>query len=117
MLAVAAAAAALAFSPCTVQSVSARCGTVVVPENRARQKGKSIALNVVVIPAVRKPAAPDAFVYLVGGPGDAATNAASGAVGMWPGVHQTRDILLVDQRGTGQSNPLACPVPTKPIRG
>src|SRR5437764_7927887 len=62
--------------PCVVQGIDARCGTFVVPENRAKPNGLTIGLNVVVVPAVSKAARKDAVTYPAGGPGDAATEPA-----------------------------------------
>ena len=42
--------------PCVVKGVDARCGTFVVPENRAKPNGRTIGLHVVVLPAFSKPA-------------------------------------------------------------
>ena len=55
--------------PCVVQGIDARCGTFVVPENRAKPDGRKIGLHVVVLPAFSKPARKDAVTYLAGGPG------------------------------------------------
>jgi pimeloyl-ACP methyl ester carboxylesterase len=91
--------------PCVVQGVDARCGTFVVPENRAEPNGRTIGLNVVVLPALVEPAREDAITWLAGGPGDAATEQA--LAGGWQSstLRTTRDLLLVDQRGTGRSSP------------
>jgi pimeloyl-ACP methyl ester carboxylesterase len=96
---------------CAVQGVPAKCGTLLVPENRDTGFGPRIGLRIVVVPARRKPARPDAFTYLAGGPGGAATEQTAVVNSIWSGVHERRDILLVDQRGTGGSHPLACPPP------
>ena len=107
---------ALPLRSCVVQAIDAKCGSLRVPENRAKPEGRSIRLNIVVIPSVEKPAHPDAFTYLAGGPGGAAaTEMPSTAVAIWSGIHERRDILLVDQRGTGGSNELSCPIPKKPL--
>ena len=90
--------------PCVVQGVDARCGTFVVPENRAKPDGRTIGLHVVVLPAFSKPARKDAVTYLAGGPGDAATEQAVGQGWQSSALNTYRDILLVDQRGTGRSN-------------
>ena len=37
--------------PCVVQGIDARCGTFMVPENRAEPNGRRIGLHVVVVPA------------------------------------------------------------------
>jgi pimeloyl-ACP methyl ester carboxylesterase len=91
--------------PCVVQGVDARCGTFRVPENRAKPIGPTIGLNVVVLPALSTPARADAITYLAGGPGDAATEQAISQGWQSRALHLDRDILLVDQRGTGGSKP------------
>jgi pimeloyl-ACP methyl ester carboxylesterase len=90
---------------CTLGEVSARCGTFAVPENSWLPHGRRIDLHVVVIPALRQPARPDAFTYLAGGPGGEATALAPAATSLWPAIHVYHDILLVDQRGTLGSRP------------
>jgi pimeloyl-ACP methyl ester carboxylesterase len=120
LAALAAAAAALfpahrpALHACAVDGVQARCGHVVVPVDYARRHGPTIALRVVVIPAREKPVRGDAFTYLAGGPGGAATDFAADAAAIWRGINLHRDILLVDQRGTGGSHPLECSGPLLP---
>ena len=91
--------------PCVVQGVDARCGTFVVPENRAEPNGRTIGLNVVVLPALVEPAREDAITWLAGVPGDAATEQALAGGWQSSALRTTRDLLLVDQRGTGRSNP------------
>ncbi len=99
----------LLLTPCFVQSVPAGCGTLAVPENRAKPNGRRIGLHVVVVPSRIRPAAPDPFVYLTGGPGGAATAETFDVVETFAPVHDRHDIVLVDQRGTGASHPLDCP--------
>ncbi len=91
--------------PCVVQGIDARCGTFGVPENRTKPNGRTIGLNVVVLPALSKPARKDAVTYLAGGPGDAATQEAADLSQQLTLLNTSRDILLVDQRGTGRSKP------------
>ena len=99
-------------APCRVQQVSARCTSVTVPEDRRRPGERRIRLRVVVVPARIEPALPDAFTYLAGGPGTAAASEMTPTVAStWAAVNERRDILLVDQRGTGASSPLSCPPP------
>jgi len=93
--------------PCVVQGIDARCGTFAVPEDRAKPNGRTIALNVVVLPAFLKPTRTDALAYLAGGPGEAATEKAADMSRQLSALNMGRDILLVDQRGTGRSNPHA----------
>jgi pimeloyl-ACP methyl ester carboxylesterase len=108
--------------PCVVQGteglaqgVDARCGTFFVPENRAKPTGRTIELRVVVLPAWSKPVAKDAVTYIEGGPGGAATEDATSLSQSWPALNANRDILLVDQRGTGGSNAHFCPERTTPL--
>ena len=90
--------------PCVVQGIQARCGTFAVPENRTKPNGRTIGLHVIVLPAFVKPARTDAVAYLAGGPGDAATEQALNQGWQSSKLNLYRDILLVDQRGTGESN-------------
>jgi pimeloyl-ACP methyl ester carboxylesterase len=91
--------------PCVVQGIDARCGTFVVPENHAKPTGRTIGLNVVVLPASLTPARTDAVTWLAGGPGDAATEQAFAQGWQSSALRTNRDFLFVDQRGTGRSNP------------
>ncbi len=91
--------------PCVVEGVDARCGTFVVPENRAKPNGHTIGLHVVVLPAFSKQVRKDAVTYLEGGPGGAATEGAANRNQQLVTLNTYRDILLVDQRGTGRSSP------------
>jgi pimeloyl-ACP methyl ester carboxylesterase len=72
--------------------------------------GRMIDLAVVVIPARGGPRSPDPIFFLPGGPGGAATLEFSGAASILLSAGAHRDIVLVDQRGTGGSNELACPI-------
>ncbi|HVS84612.1 MAG TPA: alpha/beta fold hydrolase [Gaiellaceae bacterium] len=108
----AAQAPALTLKPCAVESTRARCGTYLVPERYAKPQGRKIALRVVVVPAWGKQKAPDAVAYLAGGPGGAATDLTQMLAQEWPELIQHRDLLLVDQRGTGNSNSFVCAKPT-----
>lgn len=85
------------------------CGTLDVLEDRASPAGRRIPLNVVVVPAEAATPAPDAFVALAGGPGDASTTFFAWLPAVYTGVHATHDIVLVDQRGTGGSNAMTLP--------
>lgn len=92
-------------------TVRARCGTLSVPENPADPAGRQIALYVAVVPAISRAPQPDPLFILVGGPGQAAVETYPAMAQNWRRVREQRDIVLVDQRGTGQSNPLECDLP------
>jgi len=115
LLPLAAAAPAGARQPglerCTIPGVEgeARCGVIRVPEDPAAPAGRRIALRVVVLRALSAPAEPDAVFYLAGGPGQAATAGAAGVARELAEVRARRDVVLVDQRGTGPGG-LQCPL-------
>jgi pimeloyl-ACP methyl ester carboxylesterase len=86
-----------------------RCGIVVVPENRTQPDGKTIGLNVMVLTATSGPRQNDAIFEIAGGPGQPTVDANGLDFSTITGTaHATRDIVLVDQRGTGGSRPLQC---------
>lgn len=88
----------------------ARCGTYEVFENRAAKSGRKISLRVAVIPANAPKKEPDAIAYFAGGPGDSAVQEGPWVAEALRGKgHLTRDVLLVDLRGTGGSESLDCP--------
>jgi hypothetical protein len=98
------------LAPCLLAGVRevALCGSVLVYENRTTRTGRRIPLRVVVLPALQNPATRDPVVFLTGGPGLAATDDADFAERIFAPLHDRRDIVLVDQRGTGHSMPLGC---------
>ncbi len=98
------------LAPCLLARVHevSLCGFVLVYENRSTRTGRRIPLRVVVLPARRSPATRDPVVFLTGGPGLAATADADFAARIFAPLHDRRDIVLVDQRGTGHSMPLEC---------
>jgi pimeloyl-ACP methyl ester carboxylesterase len=86
----------------------AYCGGLDVFEDRAARSGRTIRLAIVVLPSVSSDVHADPLIFLAGGPGQAAAQMASLVQPMFRKVQRTRDIVLVDQRGTGKSNPLNC---------
>ena len=105
----------IAFKPCTLSpplgatSVEAQCGTWSVPENPAQPRGRKLALNIAWIPADESgDHAPDPVFMLAGGPGQAATESFAAIAPAFRETLKHRDVILVDQRGTGKSNPLQC---------
>jgi pimeloyl-ACP methyl ester carboxylesterase len=77
-----------------------------VYENRATKTGRRIPLNIILLPARSSKPAPDPVFYLAGGPGAGASGYAEAT--FMEGLRRNRDVVLVDQRGTGESNPLNC---------
>jgi pimeloyl-ACP methyl ester carboxylesterase len=89
-------------------SIEAECGTLSVAENPAAPQGRRIALNVARVPAINRRKQPDPLFVLAGGPGMAATTFYTSVAPVFARIHRDRDIVLVDQRGTGRSNGLYC---------
>lgn len=84
------------------------CGSYEVFENRATRKGRKIRLKIVVFPATGQNKAPDPMFYIPGGPGSSATEDAPYIAADFAKVRERRDLVFLDQRGTGGSNPLNC---------
>ena len=96
---------------CTVQGLSARCGTLQVPEDRLSGAGRTISIRFVVFPALSHSRAPDPVVDFSGGPGGSAVGDIPTVLPQLGGLNQDRDLVFIDQRGTGGSNGLSCPSP------
>ena len=98
------------LSRCTSEEgpTDAYCGWFEVPENRDESDGRMIALKVVLFPALSNKPEPDPLVMLAGGPGQGAASIAEMIEDRLGRLRRSRDLLLVDQRGTGESAPLDC---------
>jgi pimeloyl-ACP methyl ester carboxylesterase len=109
----------IVLKPCRLAGVNleARCGEYDVYEDRLELRGRRIALRVVVLPALIAKPAPDALFILAGGPGQAATEQVDFIASTFVRVRQERDIVLVDQRGTGGSNGLHCNLYGETLQG
>jgi len=101
----------IALEACDVHGTDGevRCGGMMVPED---PDGRwMIRLNVVMLRATGPNPAADPLFYLAGGPGQAATDLAPAYGRALAAVRRTRDLVFIDQRGTGASSPLRCDVP------
>jgi pimeloyl-ACP methyl ester carboxylesterase len=94
--------------PSRLISIEAQCTSLRVPEDETRPAGRQIGLFVARVPAVSGRKAPDPLLLIAGGPG-------MGASAMYPGVapafarlRRERDLIIIDQRGTGRSDALRC---------
>jgi pimeloyl-ACP methyl ester carboxylesterase len=91
------------------EHMQARCATIMVPEDRANPAAKQIGLHVAVLKSRSSGPKPDALFYIAGGPGQASTDSFVQESPAFERIRADRDIVLVDQRGTGGSNRLDCP--------
>ena len=97
--------------PLRLASIAARCGVLKVPEDRSRPGGASIDLSIAVVPALNRRAAAAPLFILAGGPGQGATAMYTSYAAAFARVNRNHAIVLVDQRGTGNSAPLTCDYP------
>lgn len=98
------------LEPCNIPLLAndAGCGKYEVFEDRAAKAGRKIALNILVLPALSAKPAPDPVFVLAGGPGQGAVSLAKYGGDYLIKLRRERDVVFVDQRGTGESNPLNC---------
>ncbi|RMH93834.1 alpha/beta fold hydrolase [Lysobacter pythonis] len=105
----------LEFQPCALSTANSRkaleaqCATLQVPENPARPQGRKIGLKIAwLTPENEAGAMPDPVFMLAGGPGQSALQSYPQLDPAFADVRKQRHVILVDQRGTGGSNPLTC---------
>lgn len=91
--------------------VKVECGYLTVPENRAKPEGGTIRLAVAVFKSSSQTPEPDPIVYLEGGPGGSPLRSYPRIFSIiFDPFLNKRDLIMIDQRGTGYSQPaLDCP--------
>lgn len=104
---------ALATEDCRLSStwlttVSAQCGVLTVAENPASPDGPQIDLFFARIPALSDASEPDPVLLIAGGPGQGTTELYLSFRRAFEPLRRERDIIILDQRGTGRSNRLSC---------
>ncbi|MBT8088455.1 MAG: alpha/beta hydrolase [Gammaproteobacteria bacterium] len=113
----------LELTPCRITagpsypSIKARCGTLLRPLDPGDSASSLIPLRVAVVPALNLNPLPDPVVPLAGGPGQGAVQFYSAYAPAFEELRRDRDILLVDQRGTGDSSRLDCPFDEDLVEG
>jgi pimeloyl-ACP methyl ester carboxylesterase len=105
---------AISLADCRIKDFDgmARCAQVSVPEDSSKPDGKKIEIFVAVLPSLSPQPAVDPLFLLAGGPGQAASDLGR-LVSTMQSVRKSRNIVLVDQRGTGKSNTLTCDLSEK----
>lgn len=115
--------AALHLDECRISAgpgfpgIKARCARVERPLDPTNPGGDTIKLFIAVVPALSLEPEPDPFVPVAGGPGQASSEFYAGFADAFEEIRRKRDIVLVDQRGTGKSAPLTCDVDDAVISG
>jgi len=95
--------------------VKARCGTMLRPENPDDPASAPLEIRVAVVPALNLNPETDAVVPIAGGPGQGSVEFYLRVRPAFEGLRRNRDILLVDQRGTGESSRMDCPIEDEAI--
>ena len=99
---------ALELGPCMIGDRAAECGRMAVPEDPSVPDGEKIKLNVAVVPATGGRAKPDPVVWFAGWGGAGVSDDAADVLPALRRVNIDRDLVFIDQRGTGSSR-LECP--------
>lgn len=100
------------LEPCTGKNAprGLRCGTLDLPFERADPSLGEISIAFAVRPrSDRKSPSQGAIIAVEGGPGYGSIGSAQGYVDTFGGLLRHRDLVLVDERGTGHSKPIDCP--------
>ena len=102
--------ASAALADCHLPGIrnAVRCGKLKRPLDPSQPAGPQIDIHYVVAPALGRRKLPDPVFLLAGGPGQGAISLAPQTLALLARLNNRRDIVFVDQRGTGRSAPLAC---------
>jgi pimeloyl-ACP methyl ester carboxylesterase len=101
------------LKPCRLKGVEndAWCGVVKRPLNPADSKSPSIDVHYAVLRALARNPKPDPVFFFAGGPGQSAMDVGGVVSRTLSRLSYRRDVVLIDQRGTGRSAPLVCEEP------
>ena len=101
---------AVEINECFVKDLASKveCGELAVPLNYNAPEGDQLDIGFVRLPAFNGAGRKTPLFFLAGGPGQSATSLAARINDMFSDVRSDRDIVLVDQRGTGRSAALEC---------
>jgi len=95
------------WTDCAEPATAVRCGSIRVREDRSSAHDREIEISFEVL-AATGPRSAEPVLALSGGPGDPSTGLRDPITRVWSAVRERRDVVLVDQRGTGRSSPLHC---------
>lgn len=105
--------------PTAAAEAGITCGALEIPAAwDLPQDGAPLTMYVVRVPSLADDPAPDPVVFLAGGPGFGASRAWRGALEhpWWRSIRERRDVILVDERGSGRSTPAVCPAQQDALR-
>ncbi|MBY0235062.1 MAG: alpha/beta hydrolase, partial [Burkholderiaceae bacterium] len=95
---------------CRVEGVpnELQCGSIKRPLDPSKPQGTQIDIHFLVVPAMARNKQPDPVLMLAGGPGQSAISVAPMVLPRLARMNNRRDLVFIDQRGTGKSAPLQC---------
>ena len=97
------------------RSIDAQCGTLAVPEDYTHPQGQTLTLHFMILPPLKPNANGLPIFHLEGGPGASAiTTFGEAWFAAYESLRQDHSVVLIDQRGTGQSSSLQCTEITGP---
>ena len=105
---------AIEFTPCHLSgsggsgNLAALCGEWVQPLDPEKPNGETITLSVTKLPSTALEPAADAFTLINGGPGGSSIDMLVDMAGIASSFTRERDVIVIDQRGTGRSAPMRC---------
>jgi pimeloyl-ACP methyl ester carboxylesterase len=99
-----------ALKPCRVVGIKTevQCGVLSRALDPAQASGQQIDVHYMVVPALARRKRADPVFFLAGGPGQSAIKVAPVLLQQFSRLNNRRDLVFVDQRGTGRSAPLLC---------
>ncbi|MBL0150712.1 MAG: alpha/beta fold hydrolase, partial [Ideonella sp.] len=99
-----------ATKPCRLKGVEheALCGSVRRALDPTKPQGTVIDVHFAVLPAMARRKADDPVFFFAGGPGQSAIDLAGALSRRYARFGHRRDLVFVDQRGTGRTAPLKC---------
>ncbi|RQO59986.1 cysteine protease [Paucibacter sp. KBW04] len=99
-----------ATQPCRIAGIAneLQCGSIKRPLDPAQPQGTQIDVHFLIVPAMARNKQPDPVLMLAGGPGQSAIDIAPMVLSRLSRLNNRRDLVFIDQRGTGKSAPLQC---------
>lgn len=97
--------------------IKARCGILERPEDPSNPDSPMLELRVAIVPALSLEPAADPLLPIAGGPGQGSIEFYAAYAGAFEKIRRNRNILLIDQRGTGDSAPMHCESGDEVIEG
>ncbi len=100
-----------------LRSVRGECGELVVPLDYDDPDGATVTLSVARVAALKRKPRNVAITVIAGGPGQASLDFYAAYHPAFRRMREEFDIILVDQRGTGDSQRLSCSLPDQSLGG